>query len=106
MDFTSQFLMSEISFQVKTYLNFNYIIMGRDTILIRDGNPNPESAVFFHKLSGIRIRNFSAGFGFQFFSPQKYLNLRFLFYVKMKVKYQKMNMFKLGVPTDFLVRII
>ena len=47
MDFTSQFLMSEISFQVKTHLNFNYIIMGRDTILIRDGNPNPESAVFF-----------------------------------------------------------
>ena len=37
-------------------------------IKTRDGTPNPESAVFFHKLSRIRIRNFSAGFGFQFFS--------------------------------------
>ena len=31
---------------------------------------------FFHKLSEIRIPNFSAGFGFQFFSQHKYLNFK------------------------------
>ncbi len=43
---------------------------------------NLESAVFFDKLSGIRIRNFSAEFGFQFFSQHKFLILRYLFHVK------------------------
>ncbi len=40
-------------------------IFGKDNIRIRDDNPNPNPSVF-HKLSGIRNLNFSAGFGFHF----------------------------------------
>ena len=43
---------------------------------------------FFHKLAGIRIRNFSAGFGLQFFLNINILILRYLFHVDMYVKYQ------------------
>ena len=75
----------------------NQVPANKSGMAIRD----PESAGFsyiirnppvFHILSG--IRNFSAGFGFlgfgfQFFSQYKYLNLRYLFHGKDVCKISK-----------------